>query len=398
MVIIKRKESKLINGFRKWVFLYGRRKTGKTFLVKNFVKFDEYYFVKRDRTIINGKEISYETLLELLKVSLKNNKTIVIDEFHRLGDSFLDFLHSIGRSGKLILLSSTLHLSKNLLSSKSPLLGLVAEVPLGIIPLDLALKEILNLGFEGKEALELAVFCMEPTVIDYLDKRQSSREIISTIIMATKNTIPALTGEIFVEEDRQISGVYEGILRAVSVGKNKAGEIANCLFSKKLIQKESSAMIQQYLKNLIDFGILKRISVFNKGEYKYDLVSPLMKTYFYADEKYNFGEESTVGKLGLVLQELIPKLVESEIRRFLAEKYGLTEAIIETKDYDIDGCLLRFKKPEIALEVKWKALGKKDIKRAEENLSQINAKRKILFVQDKSGVKSDLEVLDVNDL
>jgi|GEM_PF-4433175 len=60
----------------------------------------------------------------------KSNKTIVIDEFHRLEDDFLDFLHSIGKGGKFILISSTLYLSKKILTEKSPLLGLVAEMPL----------------------------------------------------------------------------------------------------------------------------------------------------------------------------------------------------------------------------------------------------------------------------
>jgi len=399
MVIIKRREASFINGLKKWAFLYGRRKTGKTFLVKNFVKFDEYYFIKRDRTIINSKEISYETFIELLKLNLKNNKTIVIDEFHRLGDGFLDFLHSIGTSGKLILLSSTLYLSKKLLSSGSPLLGLVAEIPLGLIPLDLTLKEVCNLKYEKKEAMELAIFCREPIVIDYIKEGANARELIANILIATKHTVPALIGEIFTEEDRQISNVYEGILRAVSVGKKKAGEIANHLFSKKLIQKESSTMIQQYLKNLIEFGMLKRIFIFNKNEYKYELISPLIWLYFYSDEKYNYGEEATPEKVKIIMQELMPKFVESAIREFFSYKHGLTEAIIEDKDYDIDGCLLKFKKPEILLEVKWRKIKESELHKIEENLNKFDSKRKILFVPDKGKLKStSLEILDVGDL
>ena len=80
MIIIERKESDLINRTGKWILLYGRRKTGKTFLVKNFVKHDEYFFIKRDRTIINSKSISYETFMELLKEYSKTGKIISIDE------------------------------------------------------------------------------------------------------------------------------------------------------------------------------------------------------------------------------------------------------------------------------------------------------------------------------
>ncbi len=400
MIIIKRRESETINESEKWILLYGRRKTGKTFLVKNFVKFDEYFFIKRDRTIINGKSISYETFEELLKEYAKSNKIIVIDEFHRLGDDFLDFLHSLGRGGKLILVSSTLHLSKKILSSKSPLLGLVAETPLKLIPLDLCFKEIHRLGFNKKESAELSIFCREPIAIEHIKKGKKPRDIIADIMLATKYAIPALIGEIFLEEERQISNIYEGILRAVSTGKNKAGEIANYLFSKKLIQKESSTMIQQYLKNLIELGILKRILIFNKKDYNYDLISKLMKLYFYADEKYNFSEESSEEKAKLILDEIIPRFMESDIREFLAYKHGLTESIIETKDYDIDACLLRFKKPEIVVEVRWKKrIGSDELRKIEADLNKFKAKKRYLFVQEKHDIKSKLSVnvVDIND-
>lgn len=374
--------------------LYGRRKTGKTFLVKNFVKSDKYFFVKRDRTIINEKAISYETFTELLKGYINDNKTIVIDEFHRLGDDFLDFLHSVGRGGKLILLSSTLYLSKKILSSKSPLLGLVAEVPLGLIRLDSCFKEIHKLGFNKKDALELSIFCREPITIEHVRKGKKARDIIIEIMLATKLTIPALLGEIFIEEERQVSQVYEGILRAASIGKNKAGELANYLFSKNLIKKESSTMIQQYLKNLIELGILKRILIFNKKDYVYDLASPLMKLYFYADEKYNFSEEASQEKANLILSELIPKFIESNIREFLAYKHGLREAVYE-KGTEIDICLLRFKKPYLMGEIKWKEISKKDIRILKEKLKPFE--NHFIFVPDRTRFDEEIvkDVLDI---
>ena len=97
-----------------WSLVYGRRKTGKSFLVENFVNFDDFFFVKRDRTIISKKDtrqISYDTFLEILSRDLQEEKTVVVDEFHRLGDGFFDRLHSMKRKGNLILISSTLYLS-----------------------------------------------------------------------------------------------------------------------------------------------------------------------------------------------------------------------------------------------------------------------------------------------
>jgi len=386
MIIIKRKETRIIKESKRWVLLYGRRKTGKTFLVKNFIKFDEYFFVKRDKTIINGKTISYETFTELLKEQLNNEKTIVIDEFNRLEDDFLDFLHSVGNKGRLILLSSALHLSRKIISANSPLLGLLAEVQLGLISLDSCFKDIYKLGFNKKESLELAVFCREPITIEYIKKGKKAIDIITDILLTTKNTVPAMIGEVFIEEKKQLSKVYEGIVRAVSIGRNKAGEITNHLFSKKLIKKESSTMIQQYLKNLIDFGILKRILIFNKKDYHYDLVSPLMKLYFYADEKYNFSEEASEEKAKLILSNMVPKLIEANVREFLAYKHGLAESMISDKDKEIDICLLKFKKPFLIGEVKWGEI--KDINKLKEKLEPF--KNSFIFVPDRSKLDKNL--------
>ncbi|MFV2014398.1 MAG: hypothetical protein ACC656_03140 [Candidatus Heimdallarchaeota archaeon] len=38
MEIIARKEVNEISKIKKWILIYGRRKTGKTFLVENFLK------------------------------------------------------------------------------------------------------------------------------------------------------------------------------------------------------------------------------------------------------------------------------------------------------------------------------------------------------------------------
>jgi AAA+ ATPase superfamily predicted ATPase len=395
MIIIKRNEAEIINSIDKWILVYGRRKTGKTFLIKNFVKHDKYFFVKRGKTIINEYEQSYDSFKELLKEYLRNNKTIVIDEFHRLGDDFLDYLHSLSPHGKVILVSSTLYLSKKMFSSKSPLLGLVAEVPVRLIPLDLCIKEISKLGFGKKETVEISIFCREPITIQYIKKGKSSQQIMKEIFFTTLNTVPALLGEIFFEEEKNLSQVYEGIIRSISIGRNKSGEIANYLFSKKLITKENSSMIQQYLKNLLDFGIIKKILIANKNEYFYEIVSPLMKLYFYADEKYNFSEEPNMEKAKIILQELLPKLVESNIREMIASKQGLREAIFCEKDKEIDIFLLKFKTPFVIGEINWGKPCLKEINQSIEKLGQY--KDSFVIVPDKKKFDKNPRIKDVFD-
>ncbi len=402
MMIIERSETDDIKKIKKWILIYGRRKTGKTFLVENFLKYDEYFFVKRDRSILSKKdqkEINYDTFISIIERELSNKKTIVIDEFHRLDDAFFDFIHYIDKNGKLILLSSTLFLSKKLFSSKSPILGFFAEAHISIISLKDTLRHLKRYRMDKKQLLEMAILFREPLMIDYFDEKEDPRKIIAQIVVHSIKTVPALIGEVFIEEERNISAVYEGVLRAIANGNTVSGEISSYLFSRKLLKKDDPSLIQQYLKNLIEFGIIKRLKVYGKNKLVYKHVSPLSRIFYYADEKYNISERKLNKKeMERIIDELMPIIVEDNIRHFLSERYGLEEALFEAKDFDADGCLMRFKKPEIALEVKWRK--NIDIEKVEKNLNILKAKKKMLFVPDKKTVKiknTDIKIIDISD-
>lgn len=401
MIIIRRPEQeKKLNELKKWTFVFGRRKTGKTFLVSNFLKTDEYFFIKNNRSILtkNNTSISYETFLEILSRSLKEQKVVVVDEFHRLDEDFFDYLHYLEKKGRLILLSSTLNLSKKILSKKSALLGLFAEFPLGIIDLKDVLRELKKFNLKKKDLLEISIFLREPLAIDYFDEKKSSREIIKDILNGSRNTIPALIGEVFSEEARELSAIYEGLLRGIAIGKQNSGELSSYLFSKKLIKKDDPSIIQQYLNNLISFGLLKRISFFNKNKFIYKHISPLSRVFYYLDENYNFSDREINDKEFFpILDEIIPKIVEDSVREEIAKREGLIETLFQEPDLEVDGVLLKFKKPLIALEIKWGVIKQKDIPVIEQKLKKIECERKILFVQDKKGLTFDGEILDVED-
>ena len=50
--------------------------------------------------------------------------------------------------------------------------------------------------------------------------------------------------------------------------------------------KDDPSTIQPYLNNLVMIGILNKIAVYRKKKFVYKIASPLMKLFFYADEKY----------------------------------------------------------------------------------------------------------------
>jgi len=402
-IVVRRKEIESLRAIKKWLLVFGRRKTGKTFLVENFLDYDEYFFVKRDRSIISkrdGAVIDYRTLTSLLGRALPEGKTVVVDEFHRLGEDFLDFIHSVGRGGRLILISSTLFLSGSLLASRSPVLGLFAEFPVGLMDLDDTVRALAKTISDRKVLTEMGVLLREPLAIDYYDPVEPPRRLMGRVIAHSIRTIPALVGEIFSEEERTLSAIYEGILRAVAGGKTVSSEISSHLFSLGLLKKDDPSLIQQYLTNLVKFGILKKLRVYGKKKFIYKHTSPLLRIFYYADEKYNLSERMpTEREMERLVGEMMPRVVEDSVRELLAKSFGLEESVAEEKDFEVDGCLLRFKKPEIALEVKWREeLGGGEVGEAVERLERLGAKRKILFVPDKRKVRAEgAEVRDILD-
>lgn len=394
-MIIERPD--LINdlGKSKWVLVYGRRKTGKTFLVSNYSDFDEFFFVKRDRTIISKKDlrsISYDTLIELVKRDLRDEKTVVIDEFHRLGPDLLDNIHSLEISGRLILISSTLHLSHQLISGSSPLLGKVSEL---MVPL-ISYRDLLSSHKgEGKQYYEMMAFLKEPLVIS-LDLKDPVDIIRSSML-----TVPALVGEIFTEEDRKISSTYEGILRSISTGKESSGDITSYLFARNLIKKDDQSIIQQYANNLMNIGLIRRIKVWNRKKFIYKLNSPMVKAHYFLDEKYNITEREVPRKeMKDLTSELIPHIMEDLLRNSLAEITGCQEQIDHSSNDEVDGILIRFKRPWAVIEVKWKdRLKKKDIESIKKKLNSYDVERRFLIVPDRTITEIEgVEVIEPNDL
>lgn len=385
-----------------WTLVYGRRKTGKSFLVKNFVTWDDYFFIKRNRTVLyETKTLSYESFAELFKSKIHDKKTVVIDEFHRLPEEFFDYLHHEEKKGRLILISSTLFLAKRFFSAHSPLLGLFAET---IIPLPLlqeTLAATMPMHLDKKAWLELSVLLREPICVKYITKA-SVREIIKEILISSKETVPSLVGEIFLEEERTLSSIYEGILRAIATGKVKSGEVSSYLFSRKLIAKDDPSLLQQHITTLVKLGIIRKIQVFNKKRFVYKHASPLVRLYYLADERYNLSEQQLPGDLlDEFLAQNLPLVIEDAVREALAQKLGLIEQVYEDKDFGVDGMLLKLKKLNMVLEVKWRTTIKhEEMRRITENLLAFKAKRHVLFVPDKEkvAVVNCIEVMDPKDL
>ncbi|AMQ17886.1 ATP-binding protein [Thermococcus peptonophilus] len=401
-IIPRRIEMKTLR-YPGWKMLYGRRKTGKSFIASRFLYHDLYYFVQRDGAILerrSGARLSYHELLKELSKNL-GKKTIVIDEFHRLPEEFLDFLHANAGRGEsdLILLTSTLWLSLRLLSKKeSPILGIVLPIKIGLIDEREVIIE-LSKEVSGKELVEASTYLREPMLVPLY--KPPLREFMAQYLYSSGPVVEDLIGEAFTEEEILFSEVYRAILHAVADGKSKSGEIASYLLSQGLLDSPSS--IQKYLKVLSTMDIIRKVPIFRKRRrFSYSIASPLLDLHFYLSSKYAYTElETPLEFIRNAVNEKVPRHVEKYIENLLGKVYGLRPVRIEEPDLEVDVALQGFKRLELVGEVKWKSRVKREeVWKIEEKLSRFNC-RKVLVVPDESVLESEpktVEVLTPEDL
>ncbi len=393
MVIIKRhSDRKRWKRVAPWRLVYGRRKVGKSFFVKNETEWDNYYFVTRSRTVIKNEEeqLEYKEFLREFKILLGKEK-IVVDEFHRLPSEFLDFLHMKGQTGELTLITSSKFFARRMIDARSPLLGVVTPFEMSLIsPRDM----LINLKPEKKEEAERAFIGVEPWTLPMLHLRPE--EMLENAI----RSVPGLLGEIASEEDRQLTETYDAILEAIAVGENTAGKIASYLSSR--FPEKSSRTYTGYLKVLEDLGIIHRLKIHGKKRHVYVHSSPVVLTYYRVRKRVGFPEFPTedVQVLNACKGEL-PLLAEAFIRRFFAEVLGeepgiyigrMSGAVLELDGY--------FERSNTVIEVKWReSIDNKILRDAHRKLSVFKGMRKILVVPEKErDVYKDVEILDVKDL
>ncbi len=355
MVIIKRAE---VNVARKAVgdlLIYGRRKVGKTFLVQNFLSPDIYVLVKRGGGFyLEGTSMenldSYEQFKQLLRSWKEEGKTVAIDEFQRLPDEFLDHLQTLKGHGKLILTGSSFRVVKDVVSPKSPVLGLLSDLKISLIqPVDV--YRGLCQEIKAKTAMELSPYLQDPWIIPYYEPHVTE---LKDILRLSKGAIKALIGEVFIEEERNLSYVYEGIIRGLSLGKWRLAEIADLLYSRNVIKKPNPHLIRPYFNNMEEMDLVTKIPIYGKKEFMYKVRSPFMELGFMLDERFNFFQKDVSDPvLTETIENRMPHHLEHFCGEMFAQIYDGNFEYFYSKDFDIDFIITRGKKVLAAGEVKW---------------------------------------------
>lgn len=376
-----------------WVMIYGRRKIGKTFMIKNFVKWDYYFLVGQAGTIwCEGAPVKKFSILddfsEFLIESLREGKSVVVDEFQRLPLEVLERISTIHPFGQLILSGSSMAIVKKIFGIKSPLLGLLKEHKIGLIRHDDIIKKL-----SLENMVDYSTYLRDPWLIPNMGGSDILHDLYD-VLTGVRYTIPALLGEIFHEEDRTISEVFEGILGSIGSGHGKPSEIASILYNRGIINRDAPSHVVPYIKNLIDMDILKQLRIFKKKRTIYRMVSPIFSIYYYMNDKY--GLERGLPPFSIVKNNLIRAhsfSVEDFIISALASSFN--GEVRYSFEPEIDGIIVdRRERPLAIVEVKWGRISNSDIDRYLDKIDELGIGGKRIIVSKESIRSDEIDIID----
>lgn len=377
---------------RMWTLLYGRRKVGKTYLLKNFTKLDHYALVSRDGVIwIDHADVDkFNVLDDFTKFAmnaLKSGKKIAIDEFQRLPQLSLERISTLHPDGVLILSGSNLSMARKVVGTNSPLLGLFRECSLGLIKPSDALRAM---KADPAKSVDYATYIRDPWLIPFMRGKDIIEDLYE-VTSSVPHTIPALVGEIFLEEDRTLTATYEGILRCLGSGISMPSRIASALYGRRIVQKDSASVVAPFIKNLENMGLIRAIAIYGKKKCIYRMTSPIFSIYYYLADRYRT-EDNTLplNTVRATLETLHTFAVEMFIGELLTERYG--GYYMYSYDPEIDAIIADRKGRILAVaETKWGKVSKSDISTFLDKVSHLPGDK--LFISKQTIDSDEVKVL-----
>jgi hypothetical protein len=242
----------------------------------------------------------------------------------------------------------------------SSMLGLVAEKKVGLVsPTDSLAAVSSWVGPE--QTMELAPYLVDPWTIPYL-REGPTVEVIYDLLRNARFAIPALVGEVFSEDERQLTKVYDAILRAVGAGQWRTREIASSLYSRRIIEGADVSKIIPYLKNMAEMDLVEAVPIYGQKEHYHHLKSPIMEVFYYLVDRYAFDEtDVALDEVRPTLEKLRNLHLQDFIAKLFAELRGGRRAYYFTPAKELDFVITVRRKPVLVGEVKWGSVSNADL-------------------------------------
>ena len=322
-----------------FVVIYGRRRVGKTTLIKEFIKDKRaFYFLatteseaqsmKRfagvlSRTTKNPmlSKVTFTDWLDLFQVVTDDHpdekKVLVIDEFPYLVKTNPDFPSILQNAWDevlkdhnvmLVLCGSLISMmKKHALAYDSPLYGR-RTAQIRLMPLQFTdVYEAQNLSFE--QAVEQ--YAITGGVPKYMEFFQTDEPLVEQIrrVVLSKNGFLYEEPDFLLNEEVQTPINYFSVLKAISDGNHKLSKIG-------MTMEQDTSAITPYLKTLIDLGIAKKETPITE--------KPGKKTiYLLADNFFRFWYRFVPINMSAIDSGRIAKTYPHAVKQYLPDYMGL---------------------------------------------------------------------------
>ena len=321
------------------VLIYGKRRVGKSTLIKEAAKkFDGivinhlciqstfegnmdliYRSVSEGLSLPDIKFDSLFAMMDFLK-TLDKKILLIIDEYPYLKqskkknevDSYMQtVIDRMPENVKLILCGSYITIMKELLTEDNPLFGRFSLIQ-HIHDFDYydAAKFYPELSVRDKVAL-YAIFGGSPYVLENLDPQMTIQENIQRLLLPETGLIRSHIENVML---REIQKTFDArILEVLGNGKKKYSEI------RSLLGGDETGLLDKQLKILLDMETIQKTNPINRKSDKrkqfYEITDNLMRFYF----TFIFGSAGTITRIGE--GQYFKRNIEGELlRQFISRR------------------------------------------------------------------------------
>jgi AAA+ ATPase superfamily predicted ATPase len=114
-----------VGAIGRWTLIYGRRKTGRTTLVKRNLRMDLYVLMADPGNVItlDDRVVRVDVAMREVRGVLRRGGVAVVDEFQRLPEVYWSMISNWAGSGVLVAVGSSYGIVNRVFDRNSSLLG-----------------------------------------------------------------------------------------------------------------------------------------------------------------------------------------------------------------------------------------------------------------------------------
>ena len=339
----REKELKIINDFSKKsnqaLMIYGKRKVGKTTLLKEALKNTKYVYyecikstlkdnidnfvnILFENKIINYK-LNFESLQDLFIFlnSLNIHLNLIIDEYpylkyfeksEKIDSIFQNIIDNYLTNITLYISGSHIGMMKNMLEEKNALYGRFNSI---IKLSELNYIEISSF-YPNKDSYDkigiYSIFSGSPYANNFINENLSLKENIKNTILNPNSSIYNYAENLLIS-DLATSVNAERILFAIANGKKKYNEIENKL------GLSNNGLLSKQLKILLDMELIKKVYPINQKDDKkkvyYEINDNILRFYY----TYLYKNKSQLELLGS--ETFYNNYIENSINTFISHRF-----------------------------------------------------------------------------